>query len=85
MMPLVRFCSARDPVWLDTLDAIRDDLADDGLVRRYAADDGLDGREGYFTTCTFCYVECLARAGRLDEAQLAMVKGLSLANHLGLF
>ncbi len=85
MMPLVRFVSATDPVWLATLDAIRDQLADDSLVYRYRADDGLKGGEGAFTTCSFWYVECLARAGRLDEAQLVMEKGLRYANHLGLF
>jgi GH15 family glucan-1,4-alpha-glucosidase len=45
----------------------------------------LKGGEGAFTTCTFWYVECLARAGRLDEARLAMSQGISRANHLGLF
>jgi GH15 family glucan-1,4-alpha-glucosidase len=85
MMPLVRFVSATDPVWLATLDAIRDTLSDDGLVFRYCNDDGLDGGEGAFTTCTFWYIECLARAGRLDEAQLVMEKALRYANHLGLF
>lgn len=85
MMPLMRFVSATDPVWLKTLDAIRDELTDDGLVFRYRNDDGLEGGEGAFTTCTFWYIECLARAGRLDEAQLLMEKALGYSNHLGLF
>jgi GH15 family glucan-1,4-alpha-glucosidase len=85
MMPLVRFVSSTDPVWLKTLDAIGDQLCDDGLVYRYRNADGLDGGEGAFTTCTFWYAECLARAGRLDEAQLMLAKGLSYANRLGLF
>jgi GH15 family glucan-1,4-alpha-glucosidase len=85
MMPLVRFVSATDPVWLATLDAIGEQLTDDGLVFRYRHADGLQGGEGAFTTCIFWYVECLARAGRLDEAQLLMEKALSYANHLGLF
>ncbi|WP_218143129.1 glycoside hydrolase family 15 protein [Luteibacter sp. UNC138MFCol5.1] len=85
MMPLVRFVSATDPVWLKTLDAIRDHLTDDGLVFRYRNADGLDGGEGAFTTCTFWYVECLARAGRLHEAREVMARGVVYANHLGLF
>jgi GH15 family glucan-1,4-alpha-glucosidase len=85
MMPLVRFVSATDPVWLATLDAIGKALVDDAMVYRYRNNDGLDGGEGAFTTCTFWYVECLARAGRLDEAQVVMAKGLCYANHLGLF
>ncbi len=85
MMPLVRFVSSTDPVWLQTLDAIGEQLCDDGLVYRYRVDDGLGGDEGAFTTCTFWYTECLARAGRLDEARIHMAKGLAYANHLGLF
>jgi GH15 family glucan-1,4-alpha-glucosidase len=85
MMPLVRFVSATDPVWLATLDAIHDQLADDGMMFRYRNEDGLDGGEGAFTTCTFWYVECLARAGRLTEAREIMARGVLYANHLGLF
>jgi len=85
MMPLVRFVSATDPVWLKTLDAIGEQLTDDGLVFRYRNADGLEGGEGAFTTCTFWYVECLARAGRLHEAREAMARGVLYANHLGLF
>lgn len=85
MMPLIRFVSSTDPVWLRTLDAIGEQLCDDGLVYRYRVDDGLQGDEGAFTTCTFWYAECLARAGRLDAARLHLAKGLAYANHLGLF
>ncbi len=85
MMPLVRFVSSTDPVWLKTLDAIGADLRDDGLVYRYRNADGLEGGEGAFTTCTFWYAECLARAGRMDEAQLMLGKGMAYANGLGLF
>jgi GH15 family glucan-1,4-alpha-glucosidase len=35
--------------------------------------------------CSFWYVECLARANRLEEAQLAFEKMLTYANHLGLY
>jgi GH15 family glucan-1,4-alpha-glucosidase len=86
MMPLVRFVSSTDPVWLQTLDAIGEELRDDGMVYRYrGVDDGLRGDEGAFTTCTFWYAECLARAGRMDEAQLMLAKGLAYSNSLGLF
>lgn len=85
MMPLVRFVSATDPVWLKTLDAIGEHLRDDGLVYRYRNADGLTGGEGAFTTCTFWYAECLARAGRLEEAQMMMAKGVRYGNALGLF
>ncbi|MGH1559088.1 glycoside hydrolase family 15 protein [Caulobacter segnis] len=69
MMPLVRFIGAKDPAWMATLDAIGEQLTDDGRVRRYAGEDGLTGREGSFAACSFWYVECLARAGRLNQAR----------------
>ncbi|WP_293776159.1 glycoside hydrolase family 15 protein [uncultured Oxalicibacterium sp.] len=85
LMPLVRFVSATDPKWLATLDAIGEKLGDDGLVYRYRNEDGLDGEEGAFAACSFWYVECLARAGRLDEARLMFEKLLHYANHLHLY
>jgi GH15 family glucan-1,4-alpha-glucosidase len=85
MMPLMRFVSSTDPVWLATMDAIRDELSDDGMIFRYRNLDGLKGGEGAFTPCSFWFVECLARAGRIEEAELHMEKGLRYANHLGLF
>ena len=85
MMPLVRFVSSTDPVWLQTLDAIGEQLCDDGLVYRYRGRDGLEGEEGAFTTCTFWYAECLARAGRLADAHMVLAKGVAYADPLGLF
>ena len=58
------------------------------FVYRYdasASPDGLEGAEGTFSLCTFAFVDALARAGRLDEAQLTFEKMLTYANHLGLY
>lgn len=89
MMPLVFFVSPTDPRMLSTLDAIMDYLVSDSLVTRYrtgrAAPDGVEGKEGTFSLCTFWLVEALTRAGRLEEARLIFEKMLSYANHLGLF
>ncbi len=89
IMPLVLMIAPTDPRMLSTLDAIRDDLVSDSFVFRYdteeAADDGLPGKEGSFSLCSFWYVECLTRAGRLDEARLVFEKMLGYANHLGLY
>ena len=88
LMPLVRFIAPTDPRWLSTLDAIGQELVTDSLVYRYdpaASPDGLDGAEGTFSMCSFWYVECLALAGRLDDAQLAFEKMLTYANHVGLY
>lgn len=89
LMPMMRFISPADPMWISTLDAIENQLVEDTLVYRYNTDrnrvDGLPGREGSFTTCSFWYIECLARSGRLDKAQLLFEKMLGYANHLGLY
>jgi GH15 family glucan-1,4-alpha-glucosidase len=85
LMPLVRFVGASDPRWLSTLEAIEQSLVRDGMVYRYRQDDGLPGDEGAFTACSFWYVECLARAGRVEEAHLEFQQLLRYANPLGLF
>ena len=89
LMPLMRFISPVDPMWLSTLRAIESRLVEDTLVHRYEAErthvDGLPGDEGSFTACSFWYIECLARAGELEKAQLLFEKMLGYANHLGLY
>jgi GH15 family glucan-1,4-alpha-glucosidase len=89
LMPMMRFISPVDPMWLATMRAIEERLIEDTLVRRYEIErshvDGLPGREGSFTACSFWYVECLARAGDLEKAQLLFEKLLGYANHLGLY
>jgi GH15 family glucan-1,4-alpha-glucosidase len=68
------------------LKAIEADLVTDSLVFRYTPEsDGLDGEEGTFSLCYFWYVEALTRAGRLDDAQLALEKMFTYANHVGLY
>lgn len=88
LMPLLRFVSSKEPRWLSTFKAIEEKLTADVLVFRYkqehGATDGLNGEEGAFAICSFWYVECLARIGQLDEAQVVFEKMLGYANHLGL-
>jgi len=89
LMPLMRFISPVDPMWLSTMRAIEGRLVEDTLVHRYEAErthvDGIRGGEGSFTACSFWYIECLARAGELEKAQLLFEKLLGYANHLGLY
>jgi len=88
MMPLEGFVTPTDPLWLSTLNAMDKELVSDSLVYRYnpeATPDGLRGSEGTFSLCTFLYVDALARAGRLEEAELTFEKMHTYGNHLGLF
>jgi GH15 family glucan-1,4-alpha-glucosidase len=88
LMPLMGFVTPTDPMWLSTLKAMDAELVSDSLVYRYnpsASPDGLRGHEGTFSLCTFFYVDALARAGRLTDAELTFQKMHTYANHLGLY
>lgn len=86
LMPMVKFLSPADPKFLSTLEEIERELVTDSLVFRYSPEtDGLDGEEGTFSLCSFWYVEALTRAGRLADAQLALEKMFTYANHVGLY
>ncbi len=88
LMPMVKFVAPDDPRFLSTLAEIERRLVSDSLVFRYDlghSSDGLEGPEGTFSLCSFWYVEALTRAGRLDDARLALEKMFTYANHLGLY
>jgi GH15 family glucan-1,4-alpha-glucosidase len=72
-----------------TVDEIRSELDDDGLLLRYRTervDDGLGNqREGNFLACTFWLAECLARQGRFDAAREVFDRVAGTSNDLGLF
>ncbi|AFZ68155.1 glycoside hydrolase family 15 protein [Deinococcus peraridilitoris] len=88
LLPLVKFVGPRDPRWLSTLDRSLEKLAVGPLVYRYrledGADDGLEGEEGAFLACSFWMVECLVRAGRLEEARTKFEQLLAFSSPLGL-
>jgi alpha,alpha-trehalase len=89
LMPLVGFLPATDPRMRSTIDAIADDLTEDGLVLRYRNvtglnADGLTGEEGTFVICSFWLVSCLAQAGEADRAQALFDQLVGYANDVGL-
>ena len=88
-MPIMRFISPVGPMWLSTMRTIEKQLVEDTLVRRYEVArthvDGLPDGEGSFTACSCGFVECVARAGQFDKAQLLLEKLWGYANHLGLY
>lgn len=73
---------------IGTVDAVREELGSDGLVRRYstqgASVDGLPGDEGAFLACSFWLVDALQRIGRPDEARELFEHLLELRNDVGL-
>jgi GH15 family glucan-1,4-alpha-glucosidase len=74
-----------DPRFASTVRAIREELADGVLVRRYLCDDDLPGEEGAFLACSFWLADALARVGDPDEAAEIFEGALRHANDVGLF
>jgi GH15 family glucan-1,4-alpha-glucosidase len=68
-----------------TVDAVRRELASGPYVFRYRDQDGLQGSEGAFLTCSFWLVEALALQGRHDVAEELMTTLVELANDVGLY
>ncbi|GAA3387773.1 glycoside hydrolase family 15 protein [Cryptosporangium minutisporangium] len=77
-----------DPRLRATVDAIADELTEDGFVLRYRTDetdDGLSGREGSFLICSFWLVSALAITGAHQRARDLMERLLRVASPLGLY
>lgn len=85
LLPAFDFVDYDDDRMVRTVDAIRADLDDHGLLRRYRSDDGLAGEEGVFVACTFWLVECLVHQGRAPEARQVFDRAVACGNDLGLF
>ena len=81
-MSRMEFCHATDPRYLSTLDAIREELAENALVWRYS---GMREQEGSFLACAFWVVEALAAAGRAEEAAERMRDLMELGGPTGLY
>jgi GH15 family glucan-1,4-alpha-glucosidase len=89
LMPILGFLPATDERMKATIDAIADDLTEDGLVLRYRNQeglnaDGLTGEEGTFVICSFWLVSALAKAGELERAERLFQQLAGYANDLGL-
>jgi GH15 family glucan-1,4-alpha-glucosidase len=89
LMPILGFLPADDERMRSTIEAIANELTEDGLVLRYRNDeglnaDGLTGEEGTFTICSFWLVSCLAKAGELERAEDLFEQLAGYANDLGL-
>jgi GH15 family glucan-1,4-alpha-glucosidase len=82
------FLPADDERLRATVDAIADELTENGFVLRYRTDetdDGLSGKEGTFLICSFWLVSALAIVGELQAARDLMERLLRIASPLGLY
>jgi GH15 family glucan-1,4-alpha-glucosidase len=84
-MALLGFEDPADERMQGLVDAVRRELAEGPLVYRYRGEDGVEGEEGAFVTCSFWLVDALARGGRIDEAERLMEELVALSNDVGLF
>ncbi|MGW0184773.1 glycoside hydrolase family 15 protein [Streptomyces sp. NPDC003362] len=88
LIPRVGFLPPDDPRVLGTIEAVREELEHDGLLRRYSARrttvDGLPGEEGTFLVCSFWLADALHMAGRTDEARRLFERLVGLVNDVGL-
>jgi len=88
LMPLVRFLPPNDERVRKTVLAIAEELTVDGLVLRYRTDetdDGLSGREGTFTICSFWLVSAFVEIGEGSRARDLCEKLLAHASPLQLY
>jgi alpha,alpha-trehalase len=82
------FLPPDDDVLRQSVEAIANDLTEDGFVLRYRTgetDDGLSGKEGTFLICSFWLVSALAIVGELQRARDLMERLLRIASPLGLY
>jgi GH15 family glucan-1,4-alpha-glucosidase len=82
------FLSHDDKRLRKSVEAIANDLTEDGFVLRYRTgetDDGMSGREGSFLICSFWLVSALAIVGEQQRARDLMDKLLRIASPLGLY
>jgi alpha,alpha-trehalase len=85
---LFGFLPADDARLHKSVQAIANELTENGFVLRYRTgetDDGMSGKEGSFLICSFWLVSALAVVGELQQARDLMEKLLSVASPLGLY
>ena len=82
------FLPGDDKTLRNSVEAIANDLTEDGFVLRYRTgetDDGLSGKEGSFLICSFWLVSALSGVGDHQAARDLMERLLGVASPLGLY
>ena len=88
LLPLLRFLPPGDPRVRATVEAVAEDLTEDGLVLRYKVqetDDGLRGEEGTFLICSFWLVSALSEIGEPARARTLCERLLESSGWLDLY
>ena len=85
---LFGFVTGSDDLARKTVDAIGENLTENGFVLRYRTDetdDGLAGQEGTFLICSFWLVSALAAVDQVARAKDMMERLLRIASPMGLY
>ncbi|HET6654864.1 MAG TPA: glycoside hydrolase family 15 protein [Gammaproteobacteria bacterium] len=83
-LPIVGFLPADDPRIVGTIEAIQQELTQDGFVWRYSDWLGRRTSEGSFLVCSFWLADALILLGRKDQAREIFERLLSVRNDVGL-
>ena len=76
---------AKDERYIKTVNAIGEELSNDGLLYRYKNEDDFGLPSSSFTVCTFWYINSLFKIGEEKKALEYFERLLGYSNHLGLF
>ncbi len=82
------FFTSNDHRLRNTVEAISEELTENGYVLRYRTDetdDGMSGKEGTFLICSFWLASTLAQIGEMDRARVLMDRLLYVSSPLGLY
>ena len=85
LMESYGFISAKNQMYVSTVEAIERELLNNGLLFRYKNSDDFGDPKSSFTVCTFWFINSLFKIGKEDKAKRLFKKLLSYSNHLGLF
>jgi len=85
LMETYGFIDAHDKRFRLTVNAIKRELLNNGLMYRYKNKDDFGEPSSSFTICNFWLVTSLVRLGEKEEAKAFFDKLLSYSNHVGLF
>ncbi|MEV0794961.1 glycoside hydrolase family 15 protein [Kribbella sp. NPDC050459] len=88
LAPLFGFLPGSDERMRATVEAIDNELTQNGFVLRYRTDetdDGMSGKEGTFLICSFWLVSALAMIGEIERARSQFERLLRIESKLGLY
>jgi GH15 family glucan-1,4-alpha-glucosidase len=85
LIPVYGFLPGDDPRVRATIRTTLRELTRDGMLYRYTSEDGLPGREGVFSICTFWLADALILSGDVAGGERVFRRMLRFMSPLGLY